>query len=78
MKNFTKSLINNVIDLEYPDHSDEPLSEYNTPILASMAFTSLFPTGKGDLFAVVYNEDKDTVLNKVKNLLYYAEIVDSV
>jgi hypothetical protein len=28
---------------------DQPLNEYTTPFLATMAFTCLFPDGKGDL-----------------------------
>ena len=34
--------------LNWPKTEDEPLNEYQTPYLATMAFPTLFPNGKGD------------------------------
>jgi hypothetical protein len=65
------------MDVDYPPHSQTPLSEFNTPYLASMAFPSLFPTGRGDPFAITFATEKETMLNKVKNLLYYGDMVDN-
>jgi hypothetical protein len=42
-----------------------------------MAFPCLFPTGRGDPFAITFATEKETMLNKVKNLLYYADMVDN-
>lgn len=33
---------------QWPTASNEPLNEYQTPFLATMAFPTLFPDGKGD------------------------------
>ena len=35
--------------INWPPAGDEPLNEYDTPYLATMAFPTLFPDGKGDL-----------------------------
>ena len=40
------ALLNNKID--WPELDSEPLNEYSTPFLATMAFPALFPDGKGD------------------------------
>ena len=34
--------------LAWPTIGDKPLNEYQTPFLATMAFPTLFPDGKGD------------------------------
>jgi hypothetical protein len=36
--------------LPYPPQATEPLNEYNTVNRCSMAFPTLFPIGRGDLF----------------------------
>lgn len=73
---FTHSLTNPENEIENLPHEHVPLSEFNTPYLASMAFPSLFPTGAVDPYAIT-NGDRDTHLNKVKNLLNYAERVEN-
>jgi hypothetical protein len=40
------ALLNNKID--WPELEEKPLNEYTTPFLATMAFPTLFPDGKGD------------------------------
>lgn len=65
--------VNKEPELEYPEHSIDPLSEFNTAYLASMAFPTLFPTGKGDPFAVSERTHKESLLTRVKKLLYYGE-----
>lgn len=75
---FIESLTNaQEMEVDYPAHSQTPLSEFNTPFLASMAFPGLFPTGRGDPFAITNSTEKETLLNKVKNLLYYGEVVEN-
>jgi hypothetical protein len=51
---------------------DQPLNEYNTPFLATMAFPCLFPDGKGDptnpaLFREI------SLSNKIQHLIKFAE-----
>lgn len=50
---FIESLANEQsMNVDYPTRSSTPLSEFKTPYLASMAFPGLFPTGRGDPFAI--------------------------
>lgn len=77
VEKFVHRLSNDSMSIDYPENSEDPLSEYNTPFLASMAFPTLFPTGRGDPFAIQTDGKKDTLLNQVKNLLYYAELVEN-
>lgn len=54
---------------------DEPLNEYTTPFLATMAFPCLFPDGKGDptnpaLFREI------SLSNKIQHLIKFSEFVD--
>lgn len=43
---FTEGLDTERMDIDYPPCDNDPLSEFNKPYLASMAFPTLFPTGK--------------------------------
>ncbi len=57
---------------------NEPLSEFNVPFLASMAFPTLFPDGKGDPTnnAIVLDTGKsptEAFANKLKHLIKFAE-----
>ena len=62
--------------IPYPPVDTVPLSEYNTPYLASMAFPTLFPFGRGDPFGSDANSNKVRFLVKIKHLLNYCEMVD--
>lgn len=42
-----------------------------------MAFPSLFPTGKGDPFASVSTQKRHFLLEKAKNLMFYAESINN-
>ena len=58
--------------MEWPSVDEQPLNEFNTPYLATMAFPTPFPDGKGDptnpslLRDVSFSE-------KIKHLIKYAE-----
>jgi hypothetical protein len=76
LNNFVENITNDQTkEIEFPKHSQTPLSEFNTPYLASMAFPSLFPNGIGDPFSISKSHKPETLLNKVKNLLYFAEMI---
>ena len=62
--------------LNWPSHEDSPLDEYNTPFLATLAFPTLFPDGKGDPTnpSMVRNVP---LSDGIKHLLKYAENIGS-
>ena len=60
-------------NVPYPERSEEPLSDYNTAFLASMAFPTLFPKAGGDPFGVYANSSQKTQLAKLQHLLMYGE-----
>ena len=62
--------------IHWPTLGNSPLNEYVTPYLATMAFPTLFPDGKGDSTnpAVLKNA---TLKGKVKHLIKFAEKKDS-
>ena len=63
--------------LNYPPRSkEEPLNEYNTVNLASMAFPCLFPYGKADPFGVHPRFEEVSILLKVRHLLNYMEVIN--
>ena len=61
--------------MQWPPVKNEPLNEYQVSCLATMAFPTLFPDGKGDptnqglLRDVPFQE-------RIKHLLKFAEIID--
>ena len=61
--------------IKWPSISNDPLNEYTTPFLATMAFPALFPDSKGDptnpslLFEI-------TFLSKVQRLIKFAENIE--
>ena len=61
--------------MQWPPVENEPLNEYQVSCLATMAFPTLFPDGKGDptnqglLRGVPFQE-------RIKHLLKFAEIID--
>ena len=59
--------------IPYPERSTVPVSEFNTPFLATMAFPSLFPFGNGDPFGNYINANKKTVIEKIRHLIFFTE-----
>ena len=61
--------------MEWPTVENEPLSEYQVSHLATMAFPTLFPDGKGD--PINQGLLRDVPLQeRIKHLLKFAEIID--
>ena len=62
--------------LDWPTLGSTPLNEYVTPFLATMAFPTLFPDGKGDPTnpATIRNV---TFREKIKHLIKFAEQRDN-
>lgn len=59
----------------------EPLSEFNVQFLASMAFPTLFPDGKGDLTNIavvsdISNNSTQSFAERLKHLITFAEYID--
>ena len=61
--------------LPWPATESEPFNEYQVPHLATMAFPTLFPDGKGD--PTNQSTLRDVPLQeRIKNLLKFAELID--
>lgn len=63
--------------MSWPRVEEQPLNEYQTSNLATMAFPTLFPDGKGDPAtnqAIV--RDYVPLLEKIKHLIKFAEKID--
>ena len=62
--------------MNWPNLGNSPLNEYVTPFLATMAFPTLFPDGKGDPTnpAILKNI---TLKEKIKHLIKFAEKRDN-
>ena len=63
--------------IQWPTVSNEPLNEYQTPFLATMAFPTctLFPDGKGDPTNQALLRDVP-LHERIKHLLKFAETID--
>ena len=61
--------------LLWPTLENEPLNEYQVSHLATMAFPTLFPDGKGDPTNQGLLRDV-TLSERIKHLLKFAEVVD--
>ena len=61
--------------IQWPTVSNDPLNEYQTPFLATMAFPTLFPDGKGDPTNQALLRDVP-LHERIKHLLKFAENVD--
>jgi hypothetical protein len=61
--------------IKWPSISNDPLNEYTTPFLATMAFPALFPDSKGDPTnpSLLYEL---TFLSKVQHLIKFAENIE--
>ena len=59
----------------WPTIGSEPINEYTTPFLATLAFPTLFPDGKGDPTNPSLHQDV-SFGERVKHLLKYAEKKD--
>ena len=67
--------INKTADMNWPTQNSQPVNEYKTPGLATMAYPWLFPDGKGDPTLSTPLQEV-TFLQKVQHLLKYADLVD--
>jgi hypothetical protein len=72
MQNEDENLISDLRNLRdrtipYPQQGTDPLSEYNTPNLFSMALPTLFPTGRGDMFGTDPDRNKRTFVSKIQS-----------
>ena len=70
-----RSTINGIDPLEWPTIGDSPISEFKTAGLASMAFPTLFPHGKGDP-TCPSRRHAITLTEAFKHLIHYADVVD--
>ena len=61
--------------MSWPSVEEQPLKEYQTPYLATMAFPTLFPDGKGDPTNQALVRDVP-LLEKIKHLIKFAEKTD--
>ena len=61
--------------LDFPSVENEPLNEYTTPFLATMAFPTLFPDAKGDPTNPCLNREV-SFTNRVQHLLKFSEKID--
>ena len=48
MQPIQKQLFHHTTHMPWPTVNNEPLNEYQSPFLATLAFPTLFPDGKGD------------------------------
>ena len=58
--------------IPWPTVDNEPINEYSTPFLATLAFPALFPDGKGDPTNPSLHFDIE-LAERIKHLLKYAE-----
>ena len=68
------STYNNQV-MSWPTVDNDPINEYTTPFLATLAFPALFPDGKGDPTNPALNRDVQ-LAERIKHLLKYAEQKD--
>ena len=61
--------------LNWPTVEDDPLNEYTTPFLATLAFPTLFPDGNGDPSNQSLKRDVSFV-SRIQHLLKYAECIN--
>lgn len=63
--------------IDWPSSSDNPLNEFTTPFLATLAFPTLFPDSKGDPTNPSLLKNV-TLKEKVKHLIKFAEKKDNI
>ena len=65
----------NCPQMPWPSVGDQPFNEFQTPFLATTAFPTLFPDGKGDPTnqALIRNVP---LLERVRHLIKFAEKVN--
>ena len=61
--------------MPWPTVDSEPINEYTTPFLATLAFPTLFPDGKGDPTNPSLHQDMQ-LGERIKHLLKYTEKKD--
>ena len=62
--------------MNWPTVDSQPLNEYTTSCLATMAFPTLFPDGKGDPINQAVLRDVP-LHEKIKHLIKFAKIIDN-
>ena len=75
-KELMKDFVNNSLEIEL---NSDPVNEYNTPFLATMAFPTLFPDGTADptnseILRGISSSEIDAFSQKFKHLLKFAKI----
>ena len=61
--------------MSWPSVEEQPLNEYQTPYLATMAFPTLFPDGKGDPTNQALLRDVP-LPERIKHIIKFAEKID--
>ena len=61
--------------MQWPTNESQPLNEYLVSFLATMAFPTLFPDGKGDPTNQGLLRDVP-LQERIKHLLKFAELID--
>lgn len=71
-ENIIRAMIDGEDPLDWPTISRQPVNEFQTPGLATMAFPTLFPYGKGDP-TIKDHEIEVTLADSFKHLMRYAD-----
>ena len=76
-----KDIIKDSFEPEKLKIGTEPLNEFKTEYLATMAFPTLFPNGKGDptLFSTrksIANSETEAFSEKIKHLIKFGELIN--
>ncbi|XP_066921730.1 uncharacterized protein [Clytia hemisphaerica] len=77
-----KDIINDsILNPESVKIGNEPLNEFTTEYLATLAFPTLFPDGKGDptnssIRRSIAKSDTESFSEKIKHLIKFAEMID--
>lgn len=58
--------------MSWPSVGDQPLNEYQTPYLSTIAFPTLFPDGKGDPTNEALQRDVP-LSERIKHLIKFAQ-----
>ena len=72
-----RSVISESDPLDWPNIAGQPINEFRTPGLASQAFPTLFPYGKGDPTCIA-RQRQVSLSEGFKHLIRYADVVDGV
>ena len=75
VNNNSRKLLSEDEPMQWPSVENEPLNEYQVSCLATMAFPTLFPHGKGNPTNQVLLRDVP-LQERIKHFLKFAEIID--